>query len=173
MDKGTTATSKIRVYKRGEHVAKSASQVGRNDRGDFVAGDGEVFEKWSQALASADDLVSAATDAHERHGKPLFFTVVLPVLVVSDDALWVADYSDAGVLERDPFQVEEATLFVGRSYSSTFGDAYTVSHLHVCTRKGIRAFLKRIAEDDALWDVIFPGNVIRRSIKRRLTGDWS
>jgi hypothetical protein len=56
------------IYGQGEPVGKSTTQVGRNDKGEFVAWDGEAFDKWSQALASADDLVNGASGAHERHG---------------------------------------------------------------------------------------------------------
>ena len=81
-----------------------------------VSGDGDVFEKWSQALASADDLVARASDAHERHGTSMFLTAVLPVLVVSDGTLWAADYSEEGGLQREPCSVSEATLSAAVAY---------------------------------------------------------
>jgi hypothetical protein len=59
---------KYSLYGVGDPVGKSTAQVGRNERGEFVGGDNDVFEKWSQAFASADDLVARASDAHERHG---------------------------------------------------------------------------------------------------------
>jgi hypothetical protein len=151
------------VYRAGERVGKSTTQIGRYDKGEFASGDGEVFDKWSQALASADDLITDAADAHERHGVPMFLTAVLALLVVSDGTLWTANYSVDGVLERDPQQVNEATLFVGRTYSSAFNDSFTLSHLHVCTRSGVSAFLEGLKNQTTdIWDRLFPLGSIDR-----------
>lgn len=154
------------VYHQGDSVGKSTTQIGRNDKGDFVAGDGDVFDKWSQALASADDLIAQASDAHERHSTPMFLTAVIPVLVVSDGTLWIADYSDVGELQRDPWQVNELTLFVGRAYSSAFGDPFVLSHLHICTRTGISQFLSALVNHRAdVWDRLFPKRGIEQAMK--------
>ena len=154
------------IYGHGEPVGKSTTQVGRTEKGDFVGGDGDVFDKWSQALASADDLVARASDAHERHGTPMFFTAVRPVLVVTDGTLWVADYSEEGILQRDPCLVNEATLFVAREYFSQFHDACVLSHLHIYTRTGIEAFLDRIAYNKAdFWEQLFPKRGIEQAMK--------
>lgn len=154
------------MYGHGEPVGKSTTQIGRNDKGDFVDGDGDVFDKWSQALASADELVAHASDAHERHGTPMFLTAVLPVLVVSDDTLWVADYSEEGILQREPWLVNEATLFVGREYFSQFHDACVLSHLHIYTRTGIEAFLDAVAHNKVdSWERLFPKRGIEQAMK--------
>jgi hypothetical protein len=154
------------IYASGEPVGKSTTQVGRNDKGDFVDGDREVFDKWSQALACADDLVAQASDAHERHSAAMFLTSVLPVLVVSDGTLWVADYSEQGVLEREPFSVSEATLFVGRTYSSAFDDACILSHLHIYTRTGVVAFLDAIVHNKRdFWECLFPKRGVEQALK--------
>lgn len=153
-------------YGPGEPVGKSTTQVGRNDKGDFVSGDGDVSEKWSQALASADDLVARASDAHERHGTSMFLTAVLPVLVVSDGTLWAADYSEEGGLQREPHSVNEASLFVGREYFSPLNDACTLSHLHIYTRTAMDAFLQAIASGNTdSWERLFPKKGIEQAIK--------
>jgi hypothetical protein len=103
------------IYRRKEFVGKATAQIGRTEKGELVSGDTKVFDKWSQALASADELVFTAAHAHENYKMKMFLTFVLPVLVVSDGTLWVADYSADGVLETSPAQVEEALLFVGRT----------------------------------------------------------
>jgi hypothetical protein len=154
------------IYAPGDLVGKSTTQLGRNDKGDFVSGDGDVFDKWSQALASADDLVGRASDAHERHGAPMFLTAVLPVLVVSDGTLWVADYSEDGVLQREPYLVNEATLFVGREYFSHFSDACVLSHLQIYTRTGCDASLRAIASNQAdFWERLFPKRGIEQAMR--------
>jgi hypothetical protein len=61
----------------------------------------------------------------------------------------------------------EATLFVGREYSSRFNDNSVLSHLHVYTRTGIGAFLDAIASNRAdLWERIFPKRGIEQALKR-------
>lgn len=83
-------------------------------------------------------------------------TCVLPVLVVSDKTLWVADYAEDGALQGAPYQVDEALLFVGRDYWQPPGVSYTVSHLHIYTRSRISEFLKEVATDEGLCEDVFP-----------------
>jgi len=125
----------------------------------------QVFDKWSQTLGSADDLVTSATFAHEKRGVQEFFTCILPILVLSDNILWVADYSDEGVLEAAPTPVTEATQFVGRKYYSKFSNTCTLSHLHICTRGTIGHFLSRLANDGNFWQSVFPEAAIRDAIE--------
>jgi hypothetical protein len=125
-----------------------------------VAGDAEVYEKWSQALSSADELISRATYYFERSEKKEFLTAVLPILVVSDGTLWVADYSDEGTLESEPKQVDEALLYVGREYSKPTGFSFYISHLHILTKRCVSSFLKKVAEPPGMWNEIFPEDAI-------------
>lgn len=141
------------IYTPGEFVAKAITQVGRNEQGNLVSGDGAVFDKWSQALASADELVSLAEDGHKAHW---LCTFVIPILVVSDGTLWVADYSEDGHLVNGPVQVDESVLFVGRDYGG--GPTriwYTISHLHIFTKRQIGDFFGRLVNDAKLWQQIF------------------
>src|SRR5437773_1798443 len=98
-------------------------------------------------------------------GTPMFLTAALPVLVVSDGTLWVSDYSDDGVVQGEPTQVMEATLFVGRTYTSLLNDAVILSHLHVYTRTGMENFLEKIsARASSMWDDVFPAKAIKRAM---------
>lgn len=144
------------LYPIGGTVGKSTTQVGRNEKGELRSGDREVYDKWSQALASASDLISAAIWAHEDRKVESFFTAVIPVLVVSDDSLWVADYTDAGELEADPKRVEEATIYVAHVDGPHTGPDYTMSHLHVYTRTRVASVLAELGLTRGLWDRVFP-----------------
>ena len=139
------------MYEQGEFVAKAITQVGRNAQGDFVSGDGAVFDKWSQALASADEFVSMAVQGNAVYK---YYTLIIPVLVVSDQTLWVADYSEDGKLKNGPMQADEAVLFVGREYSSV-PIWYTISHLHIVTKRQIGSFLKNLVMNEEYWKQIF------------------
>jgi hypothetical protein len=143
------------LYRPADRVGKSMRQVKRNDDGRLAGGD-DIFDKWMQALASADGLIKQALDEHRPRRNEPMFTCVLPILVVSDCTLWVADYSHAGQLEGDPVQVEEVTFFLGRTFKD-FNPSlnYTVSHLHIQTRSKIGDFLAEVSRPGALWERIF------------------
>jgi hypothetical protein len=82
----------------------------------------------------------------------------LPVLVVSDETLWVADYSSRGDLQQPPFQVTEITYYLGRKYRLERERAsLTVTHLHITTRSRIRPWLEEIANGGGIWQELFPG----------------
>ena len=139
------------IYHVGDSVGKTMTQVGRDDKGAIKTGDDGVYDKWSQALASADELVSsAAYGLPQLHNKVLTF--VLPVLVVSDGTLWAADYSEDGREISDPVQIDEGELFVGREYGGGGRPAYTISHLHIVTKSRVGSFFDRLY---ASWRQIF------------------
>jgi hypothetical protein len=145
-----------RLYKAGEPVGKAMRQVRRDNKGELIGGD-DVFDKWMQALASAADMITEAAEqlSAPRPGKPRF-AAVLPVLVVSDDTLWVADYASNGRLQRDPFTVTEVTYYLGREYQLPCGfRTYTVSHLHICTRSQVGLLLQEVAGDGGIWAELF------------------
>lgn len=144
------------AYPPGEHVGKSTAQVGRNEKGDLKSGDRDVYDKWAQALASASDPISSAAWAHEKRGLPSFSTAVLPVLVVSDATLWVADYSSEGQLMGDPYQTDDTTLFVGHTDQVAAGPSYTMSHLHIVTRRQLKPFLTDLLNGQGRWSRLFP-----------------
>ena len=150
------------IYSIGQYVGKSTAQIGRNDNGDFISTDSEIYDKWSQALASASELLSDAVYHHSKFEMGFCITAVIPILVVSDDTLWVADYSDNGVLQSKPRQVDDALLYVGREYSKPMSISYNVTHLHVCTKTAVPKLLERITTDQNFWDSVFPEEAIDR-----------
>lgn len=152
------------LYPPHEYVGKSTAQVGRNDKGDLVSGDGEVFDKWSQALASAEELISDSVYAYRNAEEGVQVTAVLPALVVSDETLWIADYSDEGLQVGPPTQVDEALIYLGREYYKPMSVCFTVSHLHVYTKRGVRHLLEHVANDDAFWERVFPLEAIKRGL---------
>lgn len=153
------------IYRAGDFVAKAMTQVGRDEQGRLKSGDGAVYDKWSQALASADELVSFAEDARVRNKTTFFMTFVIPILVVSDGTLWVADYSEDGTLIKGPSQADESVLFVGREYWAPMRICYTISHLHIFTKRQIPSFFDHIVKDLHLWGEIFSQEGFRRGLE--------
>jgi hypothetical protein len=146
------------MYRKSELVGKSTTQVGRTPNKELTVGDSEVFEKWSQALASSFDLISVAGTSFDAVENAYLTTVVIPVLVVSDGTLWTIDYSANGQIADEPKQVDECAIFLGKKYAfdktHSFME-YQISHLHVYTKKGFDAYLEQIRSED-VWENVFP-----------------
>lgn len=144
-----------RVYPAGEFVGKKLitfvkekSQLEKAKKAD------ELYDKWSQALASSVDLcnrsVATILDGHrDSHG------IVIPIVVVPSGCLWRAHYDESGELIGLPAQCDEVPYFVnykvrysfsGRNSAGKNLDYYAygfLSHLHFMTTAGLSSFLSR------------------------------
>ena len=125
-------------------------------RGEMVGAD-EVFDKWMQALASISELIERGVRiVRVRRTEGVQEVAFLPVLVVPDETLWVADYSSRGDLNGEPFQVEEVTFYLGRKFEFPMEClTFIVTHLHVMTRKAIGEFLNGVAHGGGIWPQLF------------------
>jgi hypothetical protein len=162
-DGGDIFTARGHIFRSREPVGKTASQVGKAPQegkqpgNQIISSDSETYDKWAQAIASSHDLVRQS--GHSSIGDaPMNVTVVLPVLVVPDNTLWVADYSAEGALVSSPRQINECSLFLGKLVA--VGEIRcTLSHLLIFTKSGLDAYLMRICDpssDD--WEYLFPDN---------------
>ncbi len=151
------ATSPCSIYRKGEACGKSTTQVGRSRDDAFVNGDGEVYGKWSQAIASAHDLVSNSTNDYTHTEEPFAFSVIIPVLVTNDDVLWVTEYDNDGTSKNDPQAVDSAEVYLGKDLwlKGQFLN-YTFSHLHLCTVSYFNEFIRKVTEENELWNTLFP-----------------
>jgi hypothetical protein len=141
------------AYTVGGYVGKSCAQVGKAAHDDsIVANDAEVFEKWSQALASADDLADDATEEGEQRNDA-FLSLILPILVVPDGMLWQTNYESTGTRKDDPVQTDRCSFFVGQYYSAGFlqGTSLTVSHLEFVTLTGLETLLSDLLVPNNAW----------------------
>lgn len=134
-------------YKVGEYIGKSTIQIGVDDKKQFVFEDSEIFDKWTQAINSAKDLVEIAFRSHFQGRLPIS-TAVIPVLVVPDDTLWVADYDESGSLSGDPKMTDEVQFFINHEYKIQGFPPYRISHLHFLTKKGICIMFDRISNKE-------------------------
>ena len=123
----------------------------------LTAGDSDVFDKWTQALASIAEMVERAVKHLSARRAFIPRTAFLPVLVVPDGTLWGAKYSSSGDLEEHPTKESEITFYVGRKYhlDDDAGDL-AITHLHVCTRSAVGECLHRIADGGGIWQQLFP-----------------
>lgn len=147
------------LYPAGRPVGKSTAQVGRTLQGELTSADTESYDKWSQALSSAHDLVGRALRGCEITQTQACLSVVIPVLVLGDETLWTVDYTASGSLSGPPVKSEEVHLFVDRSYSVGTSTNYRISHLHIYTHSRFRTVLT---------DLVHSDNVLKRAFPRGL-----
>lgn len=136
-------------------VGKSTDQIGRRDtqNQEVIGNDGDVFEKISQAINSAYDLISFA---HYSASKEIVVaTVVIPVLVVPDDCIWSVWYKRDGSVEREPTLEPNIEYYIDKSWlvgdeKNEYQRRYYLSHLEIVQFNGIRDMLKKYTESEAL-----------------------
>ena len=148
----TNTIVKSTFYPPESPVGKSTAQIGIFGDGAFSSADAAVHDKWGQALASAEDLVISLM------ARPAAKATLLPILVVSDETLWVVDYALDGTRLGDPQKVEQAEIYIGQKVSLT-GAEYIFSHLNVFTKSGISEFLRKISTDKAFQKLLTANDV--------------
>jgi hypothetical protein len=169
----TVESIRIKPSKRygvGDPVGKVCAQVGRDSQDKIVGSDQEVYDKWSQALSSAYDLVTwslASTEYPDADVRPV--SAVLPVLVVPDERLWVADFDELGEMTEGPRLSNHCTLYVDKSDwvrgGGPKGFQYSMSHVEVMTPPYLGQFIQALQNsEDVPWAEFFP--------EKRLRNEW-
>ena len=125
------------VFPSSALVGKSTAQISRESNGKLSAADSEAHDKWSQAIASCYDLVTAAKNDYAKTGRSYASVFVQPVLVVATEALWVADYTTDGKLDCKAKQTDGCTLYLDKTIRNDDprGTECTISHLLILTRR--------------------------------------
>jgi hypothetical protein len=155
----------------GTHMYDSQQQVGKSMKRIKVAADGfsatdsDVYEKYTQALTSMNELVQvAAQELRPQRAAPGLSRAFLPIVLVSDGALWVADYSPSAQLIGDPRpEVHETTFYLGWNYELPNPQdpirpaSFAISHLHIMTRRRLPKFLEEIHAGGPIWHQLFGG----------------
>ncbi len=145
------------LYPSHNFVGKACNQIGKkNDR--LIANDKEVYDKWSQAISSAHDLIDVSVYEREKLGHIQSLTAVFPVLVVSDACLWCVNYDREGNRSTEPMTADAVEFYISKEYwrQGQMHPAYTVSHLHIMTLSGYEQFLRRVATSSNYWSNVFP-----------------
>lgn len=161
-DSSTTArTSVATAFGRGLFVGKSIIRGGGSAR----QNEGEVFDKWTQALSSANDVVKDAMSAAKPTGGGVFLSVVLPIVVFPDKTLWTASFDQDGKLDDDPKQTDCCHFFVGQRYTREaeavgIYHPYLISHISFFTIAGLNIFLRSFAPDSLKWEEWIPRRIV-------------
>jgi len=141
------------VYSPEAFVGKSLIQLKKKEGKYSRTRDTEIYEKWSQALASAVDLVAEAGRNATVGTNQHVFAFVIPVVVLPDDTLWKVEYDINGKIIEDPQPAKEVEFFVGHKARASgepgdSSDPYVYSHLHFVTFTGFASLLLRITRDE-------------------------
>lgn len=129
------------TYPDGESVGKSLDRVGVDKSGEVVGENTEVYDRWSQAIASAQDLVNKTIAESDLRGETYF--LILPVLVVPDGTLWEAQFDRIGRRVREPQAVDRLSYFVDAKQEVPYKFPFTFrfSHLEIVTVTGLITLL--------------------------------
>jgi hypothetical protein len=162
-DSGDIYEARGQIFRSREPVGKSATQVGKTaaegkTRGpQIINSDSETYEKWSQAIASAHELIGSA--GHSSIGTDsVNATVVFPLLVIPDHTLWAVDYGSDGSLIQRPREVDASSLYLGKKVIVR-NIGYRISHLLIFTKSGFNNYLDKLRDycsDE--WEYLFPDN---------------
>ena len=138
-------------YKPNSFVGKSLLRLRKKDNRLCADGDSEVYDRWSQAVASSHDLAFAAANNKSSHP---YFAFVMPVVVVPDNSLWIVTYNDDGLIAGDPIQVNQSDFYI--DHKLLIGLPFALTHIHFVTLKGLSELVSTFANADAYqWDQIF------------------
>jgi len=154
------------IYRVGEEVGKSCNQVGKKrgqgNKWKITANDHNVFDRISQAVNSAFDLIDASS--RDYNGEHVDF--IVPILVVPDDSLWAVKYSETGVQSTPPRLLEECPIFLEQEWiikkDSPFQSDiyYTLSHLDIVTISALSLYVERLLDSN---NGVFRRNNLPRS----------
>jgi hypothetical protein len=134
-------------YERGQFVGKSILRVqpDKNKIGAFLKiPDADIYDRWSQALSSCTEISEAIFET-----RPSFqcYHVVLPVVVVSNGSLWVAEYNEDGALTSAPKQTDACSYYVAQKMplrAVPISREFEISHVHFCTARGLEAWFAKL-----------------------------
>jgi hypothetical protein len=147
-------------YAPKKFVGKSLLRLRQSKTVPVAVPDADIYDRWSQALASAIDLTRKACDLSKEFQAPHIFSAILPIVVVANDALWAVIYDDKGEMVDKPKSVESCELYVGRAMRlneepKAFSHQFTFSHVHFFTLSGFDSFLDRMVTNEKAWALLF------------------
>jgi len=133
------------IYKPFDPVGKDSIQVGRQHDGRFASNDNDLFDKWSQCLSSANDLINDMYwDGHDE--KTHFFSTVIPIVVVPNGRLFAIEYDVDGNVQTQPHAAKRCSMYIDKQYTintfPAFNKHFNISHMEIMTIDGLDEFIK-------------------------------
>jgi hypothetical protein len=139
----------LALYREGDPVGKATDQVGRRLDGELIENDADVFDKMSQAISAAHDLVRISCFASAAP-LPHVVSAVIPVLVVPDDRLWMVQYDNSGNITAGPKKVGSVEFYLGKRVEITHGGfqlSCSLSHLEIVQLSEIEVLVAKLMNE--------------------------
>ncbi|TGL36051.1 hypothetical protein [Leptospira perdikensis] len=153
------------LYIEGDFAGKSSSQLGRSIDNEFQSSDSEVYDKWTQAISSAWDLIDESKEDYRNTKSQFSFTAIIPILVISNNTLWVVDYDSDGNRLNKPYKTDFSSFYLAKDiWTGQYGVGYSISHLHIFTLEGLRTFFETLTKDNLEFLKFFPSDKIQEEL---------
>jgi len=147
------------LYPINQPVGKSSEQIGKNAHDkSIISSDHGIYERWAQALSSADDLLQDAIHSGEKSDRGIDISLILPILVVPDGTLWVTSFDHQGNVISEPSQANRCSYFVDRNYDPGIltRNEFKISHLEIVTLSGLEKLIDEIIGNNDKLNSSFP-----------------
>jgi hypothetical protein len=139
------------IYKPNEFVGKSVLRLKIKERKLCSDGDSEIYDRWSQALASSHEL---ALEAARNPLDAKSYTFIMPMVVVPNGSLWTVEYNENGKVPGEPQQVKHCEYHV--AHKIDVGIPYLITNIHFLTIEGLRSLISEFSNAEFYkWDKIF------------------
>lgn len=139
------------AYRPNEFVGKSIECVRRDGSNRLKGGDGEVFDRWTQALQSASSMLSTITGPFIiGKGQGFILHWALPILVVPDHRLFVADFNSDGSMVDSPTEAGRTSYYVNYDVDSLecSGMTFRFDHLEIMTIGHLRSIVEKLTSSE-------------------------
>jgi len=143
------------IYYPNEFVGKSIVRIKNNNGKPSSSreGESEIYDKWSQALASSHDIANGSIYGQFYLKLPPYcWAFIMSLVVLPDGALWQAKYYPNGTLPSEPVQVNQCAFYV--DHKLLVGMPLIQTHIHFVTLRGLSELLEGLLMSDAQWDKI-------------------
>lgn len=152
--------SNTSIYPQDGFVGKSVLKPERDGSGKIKmrSNDGEIHDRWAQAIASSHDLILAASKTGSGA-----CSCIVPSVVVPDGSLWKVEYDENGDVRSDPMPIDDCAFFVGHRYQIEPAERHepvVLSHLHFFTLSGLAKTLNSLSAPQVDWDRWIPDEVL-------------
>jgi hypothetical protein len=144
------------IYVPNEFVGKSIVRIKNNNGKPSSSreGESEIYDKWSQALASSHDIAKGSMYGQVYTKLSRYsWGFIMPLVVLPDGALWRATYNQDGTLVRNPLQVNQCEFYVEHKLLN--GLNFIQTHIHFVTLKGLSDLLQNLILSEVQWEKIF------------------
>jgi hypothetical protein len=113
--------------------------------------DSDIYDRWSQALASSRDL---AFDSVYKKPPPQSLAFVMPLVIVPNNSLWTASYNEHGLLSEEPKRVDQCEFYVDHKIG--IGLPFVLTHIHFMTLVGLADMMSSfVVSHGRIWETIF------------------